>query len=264
MITERSGPLTLTFPYDDTGLTPEQEQALRLFHWVDDAWVDVTTALDTEANLISGEVTSLSWFGIARALDTTPPQIVIEAPAADTEYLVGAHVSVSWWATDSESGVAQVSGTTADGAALSTDVVGLHDFTVTAIDHMGNEATGHVTYRVVYGFSGLQQPVNADGSSIFKLGSTVPVKFGLFHTDGTSISTAVARVYIAKVSNQVVGTELESTSSSQASTGNEARWDGIAQQYVFNMSTRPLDRGTWRLRIALDDGKSYSVLVSLR
>ena len=47
---------------------------------------------------------------------------------------------------------------------------------------------------VAYAWSGVLQPVNADGSSVFKLGSTVPVTFqltgpsGSTYPDGTAIN----------------------------------------------------------------------------
>ena len=44
--------------YDEAG-----EHNLRLFHWTDH-WEDVTTWVDTENNIIYGEVSSLSWFFI--------------------------------------------------------------------------------------------------------------------------------------------------------------------------------------------------------
>lgn len=41
------------------------ENSLRVFHYENDVWVDVTTALDTTSNIITGRVSSLSPFGIA-------------------------------------------------------------------------------------------------------------------------------------------------------------------------------------------------------
>lgn len=49
---------------DYTGIISGNEDKLRLMHW-DGSWDDVTTSLDTKNNILCGEVTSLSPFGIA-------------------------------------------------------------------------------------------------------------------------------------------------------------------------------------------------------
>jgi hypothetical protein len=114
-----------------------------------------------------------------------------------------------------------------------------------------------------YSWSGVLQPINADGSSIFKLGSTLPVKFRL--TGGCSgNSTLVAHIYVAKISNNVVGTEMEAASTSAADSGNTFRYVG-SDQYLFNLATKPLSTGTWQIRIDLGDGVANRVVnVSLK
>jgi chitodextrinase len=62
-----AGTITVTFPYDETQITGSEEN-LRLFHWENGAWQDVTVLpVDTVNNRITGEVTSLSPFGIAQS-----------------------------------------------------------------------------------------------------------------------------------------------------------------------------------------------------
>ena len=118
------------------------------------------------------------------------------------------------------------------------------------------------TPGVTYAFSGVLQPINADGSSIFKLGSTVPVKFQLTDASGVLVTIAAANLYVSKVSDGVAGSEMEASSTSAASAGNQFRVsDG---QYIFNLGTKGLSIGTWQLRIALDDGSSHTVQISLK
>lgn len=50
---------------DYTGIISGNEDKLRLMHWDGSRWDDVTTSLDTKNNILCGEVTSLSPFGIA-------------------------------------------------------------------------------------------------------------------------------------------------------------------------------------------------------
>ncbi|MES4792714.1 MAG: hypothetical protein C4321_06725, partial [Chloroflexota bacterium] len=59
-----------------------------------------------------------------------------------------------------------------------------------------------------YSWSGVLQPINQDGSSIFKMGSTVPVKFRL--TGNSAGYTGLeARLSIAKLTDNVLGTYAE-------------------------------------------------------
>ncbi len=109
---------------------------------------------------------------------------------------------------------------------------------------------------VAYNFSGILQPINADGSSVFRLGSTVPVKFQLTDSNANYISIAVARIYVAKISDGIIGTEMEADSTSAATEDNLFRYDSTADQYIFNLGTKSLSTGTWQIRIELDDGTS--------
>jgi hypothetical protein len=107
------------------------------------------------------------------------------------------------------------------------------------------------------------QPVNADGSSVFKAGGTVPVKFAL--TDASAgITALVATLAVAKISNSIVGSDLEPVSSSPASTGNTFRYDPTGGQYHHHWGTKGLTAGSYQLRIDLGDGVSHTVTVSLK
>jgi len=118
-----------------------------------------------------------------------------------------------------------------------------------------------VTVAAGYTWSGFLQPINQDGSSLFHLGQTVPVKFQLTGASA-GITNAVARLYVAKITDNVVGTEESAGSTSEATEGNLFRYaDG---QYVFNLSTRGLTVGTYQLRVDTGDGIPRTVLVSLR
>jgi endonuclease G len=109
-----------------------------------------------------------------------------------------------------------------------------------------------VQVAVAYTWTGALSPIRADGNSVFKLGSTVPVKFRLTGASA-GISTAVARVYIAKLTNNVAGTETEAVATGNSSTGNLFRYDGEGQ-YIFNLNTKGMTPGTYQLRIDTGDG----------
>jgi len=196
-------------------------------------------------------------------IDKTPPQVTINVPA-NTEYLLNQAVTADWSAADSLSGLASAVGTAPSGQAIETATVGMKTFSVAATDNAGNQAEQTVTYGVCYAYSGVLQPINPDGSSIFKLGSTIPVKFQLRDAGGNYVRTAIARIYVAKISDGIVGSEMEAASTSAATTGNLFRYDSTSDQYIFNLGTKPLSVGTWQIRILLDDETSKYVMISLR
>lgn len=70
---EYSGTITLSFAYDEDEIECDETE-LQLMHWDDDLgeWIDVTTFIDTENNIIYGETSSLSTFSIFQP-DITPP-----------------------------------------------------------------------------------------------------------------------------------------------------------------------------------------------
>jgi hypothetical protein len=107
------------------------------------------------------------------------------------------------------------------------------------------------------------QPINADGSSVFKRGSTVPVKFKLTGTDA-GITNLNAKLYIAQVDSVNPVAANEAVSTSGADTGNTFRYDATAGQCIFNLSTKDLSQGTWYLRIDLADGVNRIVPIKLK
>ena len=119
------------------------------------------------------------------------------------------------------------------------------------------------SFNTHYSWTDLLQPINADGSSVFKLGSTVPVRFRLTGASA-AVTNLQASIYLAKVSNGVVGTEVEATATNSADGGNVFRYDATEGQYIFNLGTKPLSQGTWQVRVDLLDGASHVTLISLR
>jgi hypothetical protein len=119
-----------------------------------------------------------------------------------------------------------------------------------------------------YAWSGVLQPINADGTSIFKLGSTVPTKFKLTGLC-TGVGTLTYKIFLAKITNSELGSEVEASSTSGADIGNTFRYDATEGQYIFNLNTKSLSPGTWQIRIAQYAGSSElgtlgTVNVSLR
>src|SRR5262249_3075541 len=120
-----------------------------------------------------------------------------------------------------------------------------------------------VTYRNPISWSGFLQPVNADGTSIFKLGSTVPVKFQLTGTYA-GVTNLVAHLSVAQVSGAITGDFSEAISTATADSGNTFRYDAQSSTYIFNLATSGLSKGTWALKIDLGDGVPHTVNFSLK
>jgi len=142
---------------------------------------------------------------------------------------------------------------------------GVTTVTCTARDAAGNVSAARTfTVSVLYAWSNLRQPINTDDSSIFKLGSTVPVKFQLTGAS-SGISTLPAKLYYAKISNGTPGTFLEAASTAAADSGNTFRYDAGGSQYIFNLSTKGWSEGLYQLRVDLaGDGVPHTVNITVR
>lgn len=108
------------------------------------------------------------------------------------------------------------------------------------------------------------QPINADGSSVYKLGSTAPAKFQLKDANGTLVSSAIAKLNYAKVDSTVTTAVNEVISTAASTTDNLFRYDATANQYIYNLSTKNLSEGKYKLNVTLDDGETYSVQIGIR
>jgi len=254
----------------------EQECALQLVHYdaagtptalpAPPAWTGLDP-LDTTANTICGLTHSLSPFALAIPLDRTAP-VFTGVPDTITAYATstqGAKVTYATpTATDALEGPVDVSCTPASGSQFHP---GTTTVTCTAADSRGNPASATFTVWVQYqapaGGAFFLDPINANGSSIFKKGSTVPVKFRL-QGASAGIKNLVAHLSVAKVSNGIEGTSIEAVSTSAADAGNTFRFDPGCNQYIFNLSTKPLSTGTWSLRVDLGDEVTHNINISLK
>jgi len=91
----------------------------------------------------------------------------------------------------------------------------------------------------------------------------VPVKFSLTGVSA-GITVLSARLFIAKVTNGVIGPMVEATSTSAANAGNTFRYDATSGQYIFNLSTQEWTQGTWALQVNLGDHVFHTTYISMR
>ena len=128
------------------------------------------------------------------------------------------------------------------------------------------------TLTTTYRFDGFLQPINdttynpTQNLSVFKGGSTVPVKFQLKNVTGTPLQSTSAPLWLTPQQLSPLSTTVsELLYTDSATTGSTFRFDTASQQYIYNWSTKGLTTGYWyRLSAQLDDGTILSVVVGIR
>jgi MBG domain (YGX type)/Bacterial Ig-like domain (group 3)/YDG domain len=120
----------------------------------------------------------------------------------------------------------------------------------------------YATGGICYGDSGhtILQPINADGTSVFKQGSTVPNKFRVCDALGNSIGTSgvITNFVLYQINAGTMAPIDETLDNSTNDLG--WRFDPTAQQWIFNMSTKVapanIANRTYYFKIALNDGSN--------
>lgn len=84
------------------------------------------------------------------------------------------------------------------------------------------------------------------------------------NVNGDYISTAIAKISLTKIDNDTLGEVNELVEEVSSTSGNLFRYDEKNNQYIYNLSTKRLDKGTYELKVILDDGNTYSVQIGLR
>jgi len=197
--------------------------------------------------------------------DTKPP--VISSTALVPEYYLNSTpLQFDYSAQDEDVGLFSVSATLdgqnfESGQIVNFTTPGTHIIVITAKDLVNNIFTKTISFDIVYQFDGFLNPIKTDGSGIYKLSRTLPVKFQLFDINEQFIPGAVVYLTAAKIQNGIVGTDEVPFSSSSADVGNLFRVEN--GYYVYNLATSSLDDGIWRLKVTLDDARVYTVIISL-
>lgn len=206
-------------------------------------------------------------------VDATAP--TVEANCPTNVVLNDSTATASWTASDVGSGLATAS---SGSVPLDTSTVGDHTVAVpagTAADNVGHlSGAAQCSYHVGYAFGGFLQPINdtahfvGQTTSVFKAGSTIPVKFQLFDANGTPVQAAVAPSWLTPAKGSALASTVtvdESTYLATASSGSVFKWDATSQQYIYNYKTDKSQSGNyWRSGVALDDGSTIFVSVALK
>lgn len=199
-------------------------------------------------------------------IDNENPTIT-DVNVAGGFYKLGAAPAATCTATDSFSGLESCKVTVTGGTA---NGVGTFTWTATATDKAGNSVSQTGTYKVTYRFDGFLQPINdtahqvGTSTSVFKAGSTIPVKLQLRNAAGTAVQSAGAPVWLTPVKGGTMSLPVDETVQTvSADSGLAYRYDATAGQYIYNWKT-----GTggnyWQIGVKLDDGQTYYVNIGLR
>ncbi|HET8541660.1 MAG TPA: PxKF domain-containing protein, partial [Anaeromyxobacter sp.] len=104
---------------------------------------------------------------------------------------------------------------------------------------------------------GVLQPVNPDGTSVFRYGSTIPVKAKFADCDGSLPGDLALAIGLVQLSGNEPGGEInEPVSTSGADEAGFMRFSAADQQYIYNLATKPLPDPTASYQIVLTVAKT--------
>ncbi len=201
-------------------------------------------------------------------VDKTPPALTM--PTFNTAYTYNSVLPFNFKASDLLSGLEILSATfngapIINGTTATLNKLGANTFVLEAADYADNIISRPTVFEVQYVFSGFLPPVVADGSQVYKLGRTLPVKFQLQDADQVYVATVTARLTLQQFSNDVpIGDPVVVESTSGADTGNVFRYDATDAQYIFNLNTNKLSPGTWQLKVGIDDGTTQTGFIKFK
>jgi hypothetical protein len=208
-------------------------------------------------------------FGIERAALTvtvdSKTMILNGALPTLTGTVTGIKFSDNISATYSTTGTGAVVGSFPITATLNDPNGKLSNYNVT--NTPGSLKVSYLIGGICLGEAGhtILQPINPDGTSVFKQGSTTPAKFRVCDASGRSIGTpgVVSTFLLGKVLNGTVGSVDEAVDSTTPDTA--FRWDPSAQQWIYNISTKTLSKNTtYVFQITLNDGSMIQFQYGLR
>jgi hypothetical protein len=145
-------------------------------------------------------------------------------------------------------------------------LAGVYAVSVTVTDDDGGSGTASATATINYRTSGILQPINAFGTSVFKYGSTIPVKVVFTDCDGSIPTDLAPTISVTMISGNPPGWSVnEPVSTSAADTAGVMRFSN--GQWIYNLATRPLpdSSGIYRITITVPEtGQTVTATFGLR
>src|SRR6266566_4656049 len=111
----------------------------------------------------------------------------------------------------------------------------------------------------------VQQPINADGTSIFNAKrGVIPVAFKLTSDGVATCQLPPATISVFRTSGGVVGSIDESTYLLKSDSGSNFRIDSTKCQYVYNLGASSLGPGTYQAYISIGGSVAGSATFALK
>jgi hypothetical protein len=204
----------------------------------DDGTFDLTLTVDDGTNPPVSATTTLAVANVPPSVDS------LAVNGGNAVACAGGNtVGVSFQASDPGSNDT-LTGTIdwGDGSPAETGFSGSHlyaagryELGASASDDDGDSDRSAAVVRLLYETGGIMEPINADGSSKFKLGRVIPVKVAISDCHGGGVTALRPRVSLRRIGTG--GGEVnEVVSPSAADEGDTMRYTGGV--YLYNLSTR--------------------------
>lgn len=235
-----------------------------------DSSINKTLSSEGESQSLIGTCTDKAGNSISNTqnginIDKTVPQL--RPTVTPNPVLLFGTATVSSGAEDALSGIERESCNTPD-----TSKIGTYTVDCNATDKAGNEAKHEVQYRVNYRFDGFLQPINDTTyytgleTSIFKSGSSVPVKFQLKDANGSVIQAENIPQWLNPIRGSAMSKSIdESVYTIPATSGNSFRWDATNMQYIYIWSTKEVTGGYYyKIGFITEGGQKNTVNIGLR
>jgi len=260
-----TGSIEVCIHYDQAWIQGD-ESLLRLVHDDGSGFQNITSFIDTVSNVVCGTASSLSPFAIVEPRN--PPPVFSNVPGPLTAFATsatGAKVTYALpKAVDAVDGVRPVACAPASGAQFP---LGKTTVTCTASDKHRNTSTATfiVWVQVQAPADGMffLKPIRPNGSSIFRIGRPVPVRFKLTGASA-NITNLVARLVVTKISSSVQGTAEDASDETVADTDFVFKYSAALKSYAYRWKTTDQTQGTYQLKAELGDGVVHQINVSLR
>jgi hypothetical protein len=145
-------------------------------------------------------------------------------------------------------------------------LAGTYTATISVSDDDGGTGNATASVTVKLNTSGFLQPINADGTSVFKFNSTIPVKISFTNCDGSTPANLAPTIKLTMISGATPGLEInEPVSTSAADTTGVMRFS--TNQYIYNLATKPLpdSSATYLITVTTpQNGQTFTVQFGLR
>ena len=197
-------------------------------------------------------------------IDKTAPSLSVTGISNGATYTLGNVPTPTCTASDATSGLAAPCHGVRSGG--NSTGVGAFSYAASVFDKAGNARVAAASYRVVYRFEGLAQPINDPGPpvSVFKAGSTVPASFALMRSNGVTVSPETKPLWVSPVRGARTSAPVnEPVSNAKGTSGSSfVLKNGV---WHFDWATKGVAAGyLYRVGVRLDDGTTHYVTLAIR